>query len=182
MKNYTRTKNAVFNLGYHIIWCPKYRKNFLLDLDQQFLIRTFQIAAIKINGVIENIEIMPDHIHIFLRVKQNHISISKIVQMLKGFSSYTIRKKYQYMKKYKALWSPSYFVESIGNMSEKVIKKYIDNQKINVKPTYKFKNLFKDKSISSINEKEKESSTGKSKNNKNDRRTNTMFIEQFKIS
>lgn len=148
MKNYTRTTNAVFNLGYHIIWCPKYRKHFLLDLDQQFLIHTFHITAAKINGLIENIEIMPDHIHIFLRLKQNHISISKIIQILKGYSSYTIRNKYQYMKKYKSLWSSSYFVESIGNMSEQIIKKYIDNQKNNVKPTYKYKYILKDKNNS----------------------------------
>ena len=168
---YNRTTNCIFNLGYHIIWCPKFRANFLLNLDQKFLKRTFEISAIKVRGVIENIEIMPDHIHIFIQLKQNHLPISKIVQILKGFSSYTIRKKYKWMQKYKSLWSPSYFVESIGNMSEKVIKKYIDNQKINLKPTYKYKlKVLKDKQINNnIHEKAQ-------------KRFPTMFCQQFKVS
>lgn len=179
MKKYIRTTNSIFNLGYHITWCPKYRKSFLLNLNQQFLLRTFQIAAIKVKGHIENIEIMPDHIHIFIRLKQNHINTAKIVQILKGYSSYMIRKKYNFMKKYKALWSPSYFIESIGNMSEKVIKKYINNQKINIKSTYKYRYIVKDKLISTINSEKTEKETQCCK--KNNRRF-TMYFKQFEIS
>lgn len=58
--------------------------------------------------------------------------------MLKGSTSYYIRKKYPSLKKYKSFWSPSYFCETIGNMSEIVIRKYIKNQKINVKSSYKY--------------------------------------------
>lgn len=173
MKKYTRTTNSIFNLGYHIIWCPKYRKNFLLNLNQQFLLHTFHIAAIKVQGHIENINIMPDHI--FIRLKQNHISISKMVQILKGYSSYIIRKKYNFMKKYKALWSPSYFIESIGNMSEHVIKKYINNQKINVKPSYKYI----DKIINIYNSEKTEKEQNSCKKNK---RRFTMYFKQFEIS
>ncbi len=48
------------------------------------------------------------------------------------------------LKKYKAFWSPSYFVESIGNMSESTIRKYIQNQKVNMKSTYKHKSIVKE--------------------------------------
>ena len=149
---YVRTSNAVFNLGYHITWCPKYRKGFLLKLNQSFIHRTFQLAAIKVKGIIENIEIMPDHIHVFLRLKRNHLSVPSIMQIIKGYSSFVIRKKYEWMRKYKALWSPGYFIESVGNMSEKVIKKYIDNQKVNLKPDYKYKNMLKGLKTQTIND------------------------------
>ena len=116
---------------------------------------------------------MPDHI--FIRLKQNHISKSKMVQILKGYSSYIIRKKYNFMKKYKALWSPSYFIESIGNMSEHVIKKYINNQKINVKPSYKYI----DKIINIYNSEKTEKEQNSCKKNK---RRFTMYFKQFEIS
>lgn len=144
MKKYVHTKNAVFNIGYHITFCPKYRKPFLHKLDIQLMRRTFMIAAIKVRGVIENIEIMPDHIHIFIKLKQNHISIPSMVQMLKGYTSYVLRRKYLWMKNYKALWSPGYFLETVGNMSEKTIKKYIDNQRTQLKPTYRYRQLVED--------------------------------------
>lgn len=136
MKHYTRTNNAVYNLGYHITWCPKYRKSFLLQLDQNFLKRSLQLAAIKIQGVVENVEIMPDHIHLFVRLKSSKVSVSRLVQALKGYSSYAIKRKYTWMQKYKALWSAGYFAESVGNMSAATIKKYIANQKVHLKPNY----------------------------------------------
>ena len=140
---YTRTNTSVFNLCYHIIFTPKYRKPLLKYVNEHYLIRLFKIKAIQIRCLIENIEIMPDHVHIFLRCTQQHLAIPKIMQFLKGYSSYMIRKKYTFMKKYKHLWAPSYFIESIGNISERTIKKYIDNQKINVKTNYKYKYLIK---------------------------------------
>ena len=84
---------------------------------------------------------MPDHIHLFIKCKTTTTPISKIIGHIKGFSSYTIRKKFPKLKKYKAFWSNSYFVESIGNMSELTIRKYIQNQKINVKSSYKYKDM-----------------------------------------
>ena len=180
MKKYTKTSNATFNLGYHIVWTPKYRGSFLLNLDQSYLKKVFYVCSIKVLGIIENIQIMPDHIHIFLRLKQNHFSIPKIIQIFKGFSSFCIRKKYSWMKKYKALWSSGYFIESVGNMSESVIKKYINNQKTNIKPTYKYKNkVLKSKTYSTYNglsKKEEEKCKKEEKQN-----TKKDFYESFKI-
>lgn len=79
--------------------------------------------------MIENIEIMPDHIHMFIRMRNTHMPVAKMVQYLKGYMSFEIRNRLPWMQKYKALWSSGYFVESVGNMSEKVIKRYIDNQR-----------------------------------------------------
>jgi putative transposase len=70
---------------------------------------------------------MSDHIHLFVKGNQN-ITISNIVKYLKGYSSYELRKKFIFLKKYKSLWTPSYFCETIGHISEDVVKKYIENQ------------------------------------------------------
>ena len=136
---YMRRHN-VFNIGYHIIFCPKYRKPYLLRFET--LIRKCILkTSIKFQFIIAEIDVMPDHVHLFIKCKTTTTSIPKIVGHLKGFSSFTIRKTYPALKKYKAFWSPSYFVESIGNMSENVIRKYIQNQKVNVKSSYKYKSM-----------------------------------------
>lgn len=70
---------------------------------------------------------MEDHVHLFIKSNPT-LSISYIVQQLKGFSSYKIRKYLNYHKT-KAFWSPSYYCETIGHISENTIKKYIENQK-----------------------------------------------------
>lgn len=84
---------------------------------------------------------MPDHVHIFVKCKSVQFHLSKIINHLKGFSSFTIRNKNSYLKRYKAFWSPSYFAESIGNISEKTVRKYIQNQKVNLKSTYKYSSM-----------------------------------------
>lgn len=99
-KYYQRKRHSVFNTCYHLIWSPKYRKPFLMRFHDE-LKKHIMIKAMKINCLIENIDIMPDHIHIFIRCKTNTLSVSKIVQYLKGYSSFMIRKNNPYMKKSK---------------------------------------------------------------------------------
>ena len=154
MSKYIRRKHSVFNLGYHFIISSKYRKPYFLNYSKE-LKRAFRYSSIKMNILIEEINIMPDHIHLFIKCLTNK-PLSKIVQHLKGYSSYIIRKKYSYLKKFKSFYSPSYFIESIGNMNKQVIQKYIRNQKINLKPNYKYKHLiekFKVKSKNSVSKK-----------------------------
>ena len=130
-KKYTSSNHALFNLGYHLIIVTKYRHHSLNYFESEIK-DLIMIASNKANINTKNIEIMPDHVHIFFKCKSTDLNIPKIVQYLKGFTSYSIRKKHQNLKKYKHFWSPSYFIESIGHISEKTVRKYIDNQKINM--------------------------------------------------
>lgn len=72
---------------------------------------------------------MPDHIHIFIKAHPN-ISVSDIIKQIKGYTSYNLRKKYKWLRKYKSLWTPSYFCETIGLISEQTVRRYIDMQRI----------------------------------------------------
>jgi putative transposase len=74
-------------------------------------------------------EIMPDHIHIFIKCSPIH-SPHFIVQQFKGRSSHTLRQEFPFLKtRLPTLWTRSYFAESVGCISEEVVKKYIENQK-----------------------------------------------------
>jgi putative transposase len=77
---------------------------------------------------------MPDHIHIFLSVKPT-VAPTDVVRTLKSISAIKLFKEYSKLKNFYArcgsLWSKGYFVSSIGNVSSRTIKKYIQNQKSN---------------------------------------------------
>jgi hypothetical protein len=95
-------------------------------------------------ALLREAEIMPDHVHLFVSVKKQHVfNLSKFMQHIKGWSSYSIRKLNYGLKRYKALWAPSYFCESIGHISESTIRKYIRNQTVNLKSDYKYKDMVK---------------------------------------
>jgi putative transposase len=79
--------------------------------------------------VLEQCEIMADHIHLFINGNTS-ISISKIVQQLKGFSSRKLRQKYPKLMTLPGLWTGSYYCETVGHISKETIRKYIKNQKL----------------------------------------------------
>lgn len=127
-KKLIKKSHSSFNISYHIVFCSKYRKRYL-NYFEPYIIKCMNDKAKQLSFNIENIQIMPDHVHMFIRCSNNSINIHKIIQSLKGYTSYKIRKQFKFLKKYKSFWSTGYFIESIGSISEKSIKKYIDNQK-----------------------------------------------------
>lgn len=119
-------KREVKSCKFHVVWIPKYRKNFLKGLIKFWVEKSIREEANKINVVIENIEVMPDHVHLFISIKPQD-SISNVVQKLKGFSSHETRKRLN-LYKYKGFWTNGFYCESVGHISEITIKKYIDSQ------------------------------------------------------
>lgn len=85
-------------------------------------------AASHLGIIIQAMEVMPDHVHLFI-IARPTISIPQIVQYLKGYSSYFMRKEFTYLRRYPSLWTRSYFVETVGHISEKTVVHYIENQK-----------------------------------------------------
>lgn len=121
-------KHKVYNVSYHIIWIPKYRKHILIGRIRDSLINHLIKKADELNIKIEAYEIMSDHVHLFIK-SNTYMPINKIVQQLKGYTSFMLRKEFPVLKKYKSLWTHSYYCETIGLISEKTIKKYIALQK-----------------------------------------------------
>ena len=62
---------------------------------------------------------------------QSHLSPAKIVQFLKGKSSYRLQREFRELQKTywgRHLWARGYFGTSVGAVTEEQIKKYIENQ------------------------------------------------------
>ena len=128
MARWTHSNKAVFNIGYHLIWCPKYRRKVLVGGIERRLKELLRDKANKIDVKIENMEVLSDHVHLF--VKSSPInSPHYIVQQLKGFSSRMLRQEFPSLLKMPSLWTRSYYCESVGHISEKTIKRYIEDQK-----------------------------------------------------
>ena len=71
-----------------------------------------------------------DHIHLFVSVPP-HLAISKLVQNLKGKSTYKIMQENKQVSRMfwgRHLWCRGYFVATSGNITDEVIMEYIKNQ------------------------------------------------------
>ncbi|MGI9292750.1 MAG: IS200/IS605 family transposase [Pseudomonadales bacterium] len=120
---------CVYNIGYHLIWCPKYRREVLVGrVDMRFK-RLLKEKAKEINATIETLETMPDHVHIFIKTPPT-LAPHYVVQQLKGYTSRTLRAEFPSLRsRLPTLWTRSYYCESVGHISERTIRRYIEDQR-----------------------------------------------------
>lgn len=78
---------------------------------------------------IEGLEIMPDHVHLFIAVPPTDAP-QHYANQFKGYTSRILRQEFEHLRsRLPSLWSRSYYVGSAGHVSADVIKKYIEQQK-----------------------------------------------------
>ena len=126
---YRSNRNIVFACRYHVVWCPKYRRKVLVSDVAERLKTLIMEVCNKLDIVIIGIEIMPDHVHLFIDFDPR-LLLHKIIKDFKGQSASILRKELPSLKsRLPSLWIRSYFSSSIGHIDEETIQKYIENQK-----------------------------------------------------
>lgn len=126
---YKRNAGCVYNIKYHLVWCPKYRKEVLTGVVAERLKQLLSETAKELGIALEAIEIMPDHVHVFVTGQPTE-AIQHIVNRLKGVSSRVLRSEFAVLRaKLPCLWSRSYYCGTVGYVSEVAIRKYIEGQK-----------------------------------------------------
>jgi len=125
-----------FNINYHIIWIPKYRKSILRGKVAKVLRSIIEGKCQEYGWDCLALEIMPDHIHLFVGAKPNW-NPAKIVNLLKGNTSRQLRQcfpelkylGYRYhVKQFKSLWAKGYYCGTAGHVSQEQVIRYILEQ------------------------------------------------------
>ena len=126
-----RAKHAVYDLKYHFAWIPKYRKLVLKGSVAESLRAIFYGIAERYEMEIDTLEVMPDHVHMFLIAPPKQ-SPSHVVQILKSISARELFKRHPELREELwggELWSDGYFVRSVGDeVTADVIRRYIKLQ------------------------------------------------------
>lgn len=128
--SYKKGSHTIYDLKYHIIWCTKYRYRVLTGQVAnrvRELIR--EICAANYVEIISG-SVSPDHIHILVSVPPS-ISLSKVMQYIKGKSSRKIMMEFGHLRKRywgQHMWGRGYFAVTVGNLNEVQVQEYIENQ------------------------------------------------------
>jgi len=123
-------RHCVFKIHVHLVFVTKYRKSIfdrdaLSTLEKVFsdVCKSFDAELTDFNGERE-------HVHLLINYPPK-VSLSKLVNSLKGVSSRLLKKEHPRLSEmyYKCkLWSPSYFAASCGGAHLSIIQEYIENQ------------------------------------------------------
>jgi putative transposase len=122
------TKHVTYKIGYHFVWCPTYRKNILTGKIAHFVESEIRRLCEANHWTIGALHIQEDHVHLFVSAPPS-VSPSLIANTLKGISARQVFKQFPEVKKQLwggSFWSRSFYVGTVGEMTEETVKKYIE--------------------------------------------------------
>src|SRR3972149_2815588 len=112
-----RTHHAVYDLKYHFVWVPKYRKMILREDISKRVEEVFREIAKAYEFDIERMAVVEDHVHIFLGAPPKY-SPGEIVRVFPEVREELWGGEF---------WSDGYFVRSVRDeVTAEVIRRYIE--------------------------------------------------------
>ena len=112
IQRYAKNAGAVFTLKFHLVWCPKYRRPVLVGPVEKRLVQLLRQIATDLDATIHALEVMPDHVHLFLEADPTR-SVAELVNRFKGRTSHDLRAEFPSLRsRLPTLWSRSYYAGS----------------------------------------------------------------------
>ena len=125
MTELTYKSHSMGQNAFHFVWKLKYSSKFLrYPATNKVCEGAIRLIAYQYNCKIYELQVMPDHIHLFVELPPT-ISVSKALQYFKGISSRILRRRFKFLTKIPMIWSKGKFFRSVGNVSFDVIQNYI---------------------------------------------------------
>ncbi|WP_294196326.1 IS200/IS605 family transposase [uncultured Clostridium sp.] len=111
-ENVRKTNHSVYNINYHIVFCPKYRHNLFKDELEYEISKMFKNIAFNYGFEILEQEVMPDHVHLFISAPPI-IAPTEIIKILKSVSANELFKAFPSLKKSK-FWGRGLVPEAVS--------------------------------------------------------------------
>lgn len=127
---YRKKSHSVYDLKYHLVWITKYRKAVLrgkIAIRLRELVRQ-SCAALEV--YILSGHVADDHVHLLVSVPPQ-VLVSDLMQCIKGRSSRELLQEFGELSRQfwgRHLWARRYFAAGSGNVTDEVIKQYIESQ------------------------------------------------------
>jgi len=127
--NIKRTRHAAYNINYHFVWIPKYRRKVLTGTIPDRLDELLREKTAELDGEILNLTVQANHVHLFCSFPPT-IAPHQIMHRLKGYTAFMLRKEFPHLKsRLPNMWTRRYFVGTAGTVTTATIQRYIDEQK-----------------------------------------------------
>ena len=125
---YRVNAGAIFSLKYHLVFCPKYRRPVLVGAVAERLKVLLTDKAAELGATVHALEVMPDHVHLFVESDPTRAP-ANIAAQFKGYTSRVLRQEFGSLRsRLPTLWSRSYYIGSVGHVSEATVKRYVESQ------------------------------------------------------
>ena len=129
-----KTSHSVYKIRYHIVTAVKYRKALLNSAVEDCIKETLQGISERYEINIDEVGFDQNHIHIFCGAPPR-ISPLRVISIIKSITARQIFSNFPKLEKEELwggeFWSDGKYIGTVGEAtSEKVIRKYIQNQSL----------------------------------------------------
>ena len=126
-QEYRRKETCAFLMNYHVVFCPKRRRKILVGPIRDRLMRIIWETAPDLECDVLALEVMPDHVHLFLSAAPQWAP-NQLIGRIKGKSARLLRQEFPGLRRMPSVWTRSYFISTAGNVSSATIERYIAEQ------------------------------------------------------
>ena len=121
-----------YDIRYHFVWIPKYRKRLLTPVRQAYLKYLLKRVAVEWEMAIVEMEVMEDHVHLFVEAPPR-LSPAQIMDTIKSITAREMFEKFPEMRRTLwagHLWAEGYYVATVGDkVTAEAVRRYIRNQR-----------------------------------------------------
>ena len=129
MENKRKSADCVHALQYHLVWCPTFRRPVLEAEVADSLDELLHAKAEALGVEMLSLAIRPDHVHLFVTGTPT-MAVNPLVRHFKGFTAHELRARHPHLKsRLPSMWSRSYYAGTTGQVSDEVVRRYIEAQK-----------------------------------------------------
>ena len=130
MTDYKRGSHTIFSIHLHIVWVTKYRRKILRgDIANRVRDIIREECRKKKVDILKG-HVSSNHVHVMVSIPPQ-VAVSRLVQQMKGKSAYLLLAEFSQIRKQfwgRHVWARGYFARSSGNLTDELIKAYIENQ------------------------------------------------------
>ena len=129
MDEYESLSHTKYECIYHVVFIPKGRRRTLYEELRKHLGEVFRRLAEQKESRIEEGHLMPDHVHMMIRIPPKY-AVSQVIGFIKGKSAIHLARVYGERKRNfvgQSFWARGYFVSTVGRDKE-MIRDYIRDQ------------------------------------------------------
>jgi len=121
-------RHSHYNLNYHVVLTPKYRKAALTGQVRERLMEVTNAVCAEREWLILAFEVMPDHVPLFISCPPKW-SPSDIVKIVKGVTARRILQEFRHLSRRGHFWTNAFYVGTAGTASSETIQRYIEAQR-----------------------------------------------------
>jgi putative transposase len=125
----THTRQATYEIRYHFVFCPKFRRPVLAGAVGERLAELIPPIIERLGGRVLNLTVQADHVHLFVEIPPT-LAPRQVMHRVKGATSHQLRQDFPHLRsQLPSVWTRRYYVGTAGRVSAGTIQRYIDEQR-----------------------------------------------------